>query len=68
VLANATPQRTPSEIAGWSQWMEQLTPSSPDSREFFNEVHRKNAPHREDIGTWFDWLELDDFVSFGGKA
>ena len=23
---------------------------------------------REDIKTWSDLLELDDFVSFGGKA
>jgi hypothetical protein len=23
---------------------------------------------REDIKTWFDALELDDFVSFGGKS
>lgn len=59
--------RQPSEIASWSSWMEQWTPSAPDVREFFNEVHRKNAPHREDIATWFEWLELDDFVTFGGK-
>ncbi len=65
VQANAP--RQPAEIAGWSAWMIGLTPSSPDSREFFNEVHRKNAAHREDIGTWFDWLELDDFVTFGGR-
>jgi hypothetical protein len=60
--------RHASEIAAWSSWMEQLTPTSPDSRAFFNDVHRKNAEHREDIATWFDWLELDDFVTFGGKA
>lgn len=59
--------RLPTEIAAWSAWMTHLTPTSPDSREFFNDVHRKNAPHREDIGTWFEWLELDDFVTFGGK-
>jgi hypothetical protein len=23
---------------------------------------------REDIKSWFDALDLDDFVSFGGKA
>ncbi|MBA4137272.1 MAG: DUF5069 domain-containing protein [Opitutus sp.] len=67
VLAHAQPKRTPSEIAAWSQWFEQQTPSSPDAREFFNEIHRKNAAHREDIGTWFDWLELDDYVTFGGR-
>jgi hypothetical protein len=67
VQANAQPRRQPAEIAAWSVWMEQLTVSAPDRRDFFNEVHRKNAPHREDIATWFDWLELDDFVTFGGR-
>lgn len=67
VQARSRPKRHPSEIAAWSLWMQQLTPSNPDGRGFFNEVHRKNAAHRDDIGTWFDWLELDDFVTFGGK-
>jgi len=68
VNANANPKRHPAEIAAWSIWMEQLTVSSPDSRAFFNDVHRKNAAHREDISTWFDWLDLDDYVTYGGKA
>lgn len=67
VNANATPKRQPSEIAAWSAWFEQLTPTPPDTRAFFNDVHRKNAPHREDIATWFDWLDLDDYVTYGGK-
>lgn len=66
-FVQANTRRGPSEIAEWSRWFEQLTPTNPDSREFFNEVHRKNAPQREDIATWFDWLELDDYVTFGGK-
>ena len=28
----------------------------------------KIAPKREDIATWFDLLDLDDHVTFGGKA
>ena len=67
VEANAKPKRHPSEIAAWSRWMEELTPTVPEKRAFFNEVHGKNAPHRHDIATWFEWLELDDFVTFGGK-
>jgi hypothetical protein len=67
VTAHASPKRHPAEIAGWSHWFELLTPNPPDARAFFNDVHRKNAPQREDIGTWFDWLELDDYVTFGGK-
>ena len=67
VQEHGRPKRHPAEIAAWSAWMEQLTVTAPDSREFFNEVHRKNAPHRADIATWFDWLELDDFVTFDGQ-
>jgi len=67
VQARSRPRRHPSEIAAWSEWMERLTPGSPESRGFFNEVHQKNAAKRADIVTWFDWLELDDFVTFGGK-
>lgn len=67
VQANSQPKRHISEITAWSSWLEQLTATPPDTRAFFNDVHRKNAPHREDIATWFDWLELDDFVTFGGR-
>ncbi len=67
VQANALPKRHPAEVAAWSTWFEQWTPSVPDTRDFFNQVHRKNAAHRDDIVTWCDWVELDDFVTFGGK-
>jgi hypothetical protein len=67
MTANSQPKRHPAEIAAWSQWFEQLTPTPPDTRAFFNDIHRKNAPHREDIATWFDWLELDDYVTYGGR-
>lgn len=67
VQATAQPARHPAEIMAWSTWMEQLTVTSVDKRTFFNDVHRKNAAHREDIGTWFEWLELDDFVTYGGR-
>lgn len=67
VNANTQPKRHPSEIAAWSMWFEQLTATPPDTRAFFNDIHRKNAAHRDDIATWFDWLELDDYVTFGGR-
>ncbi len=59
--------RQPFEIAAWSAQMEHWVPTVPDTRAFFNDVHRKNAPERDDIGTWFDWLELDDYVTYGGR-
>ena len=39
-----------------------------ESREYFHGLHKQVAAHREDITTWFDILDLDDYVSFGGKA
>jgi hypothetical protein len=68
IRTHANPKRSASEIAAWSQWFETWTPSLPEKREFFNDVHRKNAAYRDDISTWCDWVELDDFVTFSGKA
>jgi uncharacterized protein DUF5069 len=56
------------EIAAWSAQAEQRVPSDIESREYFHDLHRKTAPKREDIATWFDLLDVDDYVSFGGKA
>lgn len=65
---NGKHKRSPLEIAAWSAFMEQRAPADNESRAFFNEVVGKDAPKREDIATWFDLLDLDDYVSFGGKA
>ncbi|MEK7706568.1 MAG: DUF5069 domain-containing protein [Verrucomicrobiota bacterium] len=65
---NAEFKRTDSEIAAWSATAEQRVPSDPESRDYFNGLHTKTAPKRGDIATWFDLLDVDDYVSFGGKA
>lgn len=58
----------PAEIASWSAYQEKRVPGNVESRDFFHGVHSKIAPQRGDIETWFDLLDLDDFVSFGGRA
>ena len=68
IQKNAKHKRTEPEIAAWSAYQEQRSPADTGSREFFHGVHAKIAPKREDISTWFDLLDLDDYVSFGGKA
>ena len=68
INAHAKHPRTGPEIAAWSAWQEQCAPDNPESREHFNEMHKAAAPKRTDIATWFDVLDLDDYVSFGGKA
>jgi hypothetical protein len=68
VEKNAKHRRSPEEIAAWSAQAEQRVPADLESREFFNGLQKTAAPKREDIATWFDLLDVDDFVSFGGKA
>ena len=68
IQKNAKNKRTDSEIGSWSAVGELRVPSDIESRSYFNELHQQCAPKREDIMTWFDLLDVDDFVSFGGKA
>ena len=65
---NAKHKRTEVEIAAWSAYAEQRVPTDAESRGYFQDLHTKAAPKREDVATWFDLLDLDDYVSFGGKA
>ena len=68
VAANSTTKPSASAIAAWAAHQEQRGPGDPESREYFNGIQIKVAPKRGDIATWFDLLDVDDYVSFGGKA
>ena len=68
ILANAKNKRQPWEVAQWSAWRDQVVPSDVETREFFNGYHKQVGEKREDISTWADVLDLDDYVTFGGKA
>ena len=68
IQANGKNKRIASEIAAWSAYHDQRAPDNTEAREYFNGIHTKIAPKREDISTWFDVLDVDDYVSFGGKA
>ncbi len=68
VQANARYSREPWEIAQWSSYHEVRTPSDYETREYFNEQHEQASVLREDIVTWFDLLDLDDYTTFGGKV
>jgi hypothetical protein len=67
VRSNQTNKRTPAEIEAWSDAAEKRVPDA-ESLEFFNDLRKAAAPHRADITTWADLLDVDDYVSFGGKA
>ena len=61
-------KRTEMEIRAWSEYQNQRVPMDTESRQFLNEYHSKMAPKREDVATWFDMLDVDDHVTFGGVA
>lgn len=67
LLKHMKPHRTQAEIIQWSAWFEHRSPSAVAGREFYNGAVAKIAPKREDVSTWFEMLDLDDYVSFGGK-
>lgn len=68
IFENAKTPRQPWEIAQWSDYMlRRSTDSDAETLQFFAEAVAKFSTTREDIKTWFDLLDLDDYVSFGGQ-
>ena len=68
VLQNSKRKPTQAEIISWSTFQEQRAPSDLETREYFHSIHKQVGPNRDDIVTWFDLLDLDDYASFGGKV
>jgi Domain of unknown function (DUF5069) len=69
VQAHSKTPRAPWEIEAWSAFMENRGPDSDaETLAFFAEQLGKISKTREDVKTWFEFGELDDYVSFGGKA
>ena len=68
VNANAKNKRSPWEIKQWSQYHDERGPDSDaETLQYFAEAVAKLSKTREDIRTWADLLDLDDYVSFGGQ-
>jgi hypothetical protein len=69
ITANATHKHTPWEIQQWSDYQDHRGPSSDaETLGFFADYVGKISKTREDITGWMALLDLDDHVSFGGKA
>lgn len=56
------------EIKAWSEWLEQFGPSGAEGHEWIASVVKAGAPERKDIRSFADLLDLDDYVSSGGKG
>ena len=69
VQAHSKTPRSPWEIEAWSTYMDKRAPDSDaETLAFFAEHLGRLSKTREDIKTFFEFGELDDYVSFGGKA
>jgi hypothetical protein len=69
VQAHSKTPRAPWEIEFWSAYMEKRGPDSDaETLALFAEYLGQHSKTREDVKTWFEAIELDDYASFGGKA
>src|SRR5712692_3099289 len=69
VQAHSKTPRAPWEIEAWSAFMEKRAPDSDaETLAFFAEYLGRLSKTREDVKTLFEFGELDDYVSFGGRA
>jgi hypothetical protein len=68
VMEHLAPKREPFEIAQWSFWLEALGPANARRHAWLAERISQYAPNRDDVHTWCEHLDLDDYTSFGGAG
>jgi len=68
IMETSKSKPSPAEIEVWSAFAEKRVATDVEARAYFNQLHTECGPKRDDIATWFDLLDLDDYVSYGGKA
>jgi hypothetical protein len=68
VQENAPHKREPWEIQQWSAYHNERGPDGDiETLEFFTGRVGGLSKTREDLKSWFDYLDLDDHVTFGGR-
>ena len=65
---NAHTKRQPNEVTAWSAWLELLGPGGAEGHEWISSTLKKRKSKRDDIRSFADLLDLDDYLTFGGKA
>lgn len=68
VNAHASPSRAAHEIRAWSAWLETMPIGDAEDLEWFAAQAKRINPARTDLHTIVDYLDADDFASFGGVA
>lgn len=65
---NQHTKRLPAEVAAWSVWMEQVGPGGAEGHEWIAGLIKGLKSKRDDIRSFADMLDLDDYLCYGGKA
>ncbi len=68
ITATSTTKPADWQIASWSTYMEARGPSDVETKEYFTSLLASISKTREDIFTWADLLDLDDYASYGGAV
>lgn len=69
IQAHSKTPRAACQIEAWSAFMEKRgTDSDAERLALSAEYLSQHSKTREDVKTWFEAIELDDYASFGGKA
>ena len=65
---NAQTKKLPYDIVTWSAWVEQRGPGGAPGHEWIAETLKGHNSTRDDIRSFADLLDLDDYLSYGGIA
>lgn len=70
IQSQARHPRLPHEIEAFSTWHERRVPMNSEKRAKMSQIQQSSpaSAARDDIGSWFDLLDMDDHASFGGKV
>ncbi len=67
IRENAPIKHADHEIEAWSRFRENAAPGDNGSRAYISgAIEQAGGAERDDLATWFEWLDYDDHVSFGG--
>jgi len=65
---NAHAKKLPYDIATWSAWVEMRGPGGAEGHEWIAATLKGHNSSRDDIRSFADLLDLDDYLSYGGIA
>lgn len=65
---NAHARKLPYDIHTWSAWVEQRGPGGAEGHEWIAATLKGHNSTRDDIRSFADLLDLDDYLSYGGIA